>query len=180
MIWVRGPHLSEALGGCLVCLCLRPALPLGLRIRTFTTCLFSFNDPLFFKVDKLSAATFLIDAGAARSLFTVARVADQQLQPSILTSLQALGDRCVPILGWIEAQIDTGFSRLFGHEFCVCDMKYGILGADFLTRHKSIVDLATQILTDSIEVECPRYPRGTPRMIWVKNLSYRPIVRATI
>ena len=26
MIRVRGPHLSEALGGCLVCLCLRPAL----------------------------------------------------------------------------------------------------------------------------------------------------------
>ena len=26
MIRVRGPHLSEALGGCPVCLCLRPAL----------------------------------------------------------------------------------------------------------------------------------------------------------
>ena len=26
MIPVRGPHQSEALGGCLVCLCLRPAL----------------------------------------------------------------------------------------------------------------------------------------------------------
>ena len=28
MIPVRGPHQSEALGGCLVCLCLRPALAL--------------------------------------------------------------------------------------------------------------------------------------------------------
>ena len=28
MIPVRGPHQSEALGGCLVCLCLRPALNL--------------------------------------------------------------------------------------------------------------------------------------------------------
>jgi len=26
MIPVRGPHQSDALGGCLVCLCLRPAL----------------------------------------------------------------------------------------------------------------------------------------------------------
>ena len=38
-------------------------------------------------------------------------------------------------------------------------MEYGILGADFLTRHKLIVDLAAQILTESIEVEqCPRFP----------------------
>ena len=119
----------------------------------------SFDDPLFLKVDKISGATFLIDSGAARSLFPVARVANQQVQPSILTSLRALGDGRVPILGRIEAQIDVGFSRLFGHEFCVCDMEYGILGADFLTCHKLIVDLAAQILTESIEVEqCPRYP----------------------
>ena len=30
MIHVRGPHQLEALGGCLVCLCLRPAL-IGLQ-----------------------------------------------------------------------------------------------------------------------------------------------------
>ena len=33
MIPVRGPHQSEALGGCLVCLCLRPALMIP---QTFT------------------------------------------------------------------------------------------------------------------------------------------------
>ena len=110
-------------------------------------------------MDKISGATFLIDTGAARSIFPVARVADRQVQPSILTSLRALGDGRVPILGRIEAQIDIGFSRLFGHEFCVCGMEYGILGADFLSSHKLIVDLAAQILTESIEVEqCPRYP----------------------
>ena len=134
--------------------------PLDLIIRNFTTCLsFPLTIHFFFKVDKISGATFLIDTGAARSIFPVARVADRQVHPSILTSLRALGDGRVPILGCIEAQIDIGFSRLFGHEFCVCDMEYGILRADFLTRHKLIVDLAAQILSESIEVEqCPRYP----------------------
>jgi len=33
MIPVRGPHQSEALGGCLVCLCLRPALHYGVLNR---------------------------------------------------------------------------------------------------------------------------------------------------
>ena len=139
---------------------LMPSRPQNSQLHNVSQ--FSFDDPLFFKVDKISGATFLIDTGAARSIFPVARVADRQVQPSILTSLRALGDGRVPILGRIEAQIDIGFSRLFGHEFCVCDMEwaYAILGADFLTGHKLIVDLAVQILTESIEVEqCPRYPK---------------------
>jgi len=40
MIPVRGPHQSEALGGCLVCLCLRTAL-LYDTIRYDTSCFFN-------------------------------------------------------------------------------------------------------------------------------------------
>ena len=60
---------------------------LNLRIRNFTTCL-SFSLTIHFSLnkDKISWATFLIDMGAARSFFPVARVADRQVQPSILTS----------------------------------------------------------------------------------------------
>ena len=49
--------------------------------------------------------------------------------------------------------VDLGFARLFSHDFHVCNIKFGILGADFLSHHKLIVDVTHRRLTESIEVE---------------------------
>ena len=118
----------------------------------------STDDPLFFKIDKVSGATFLIDTGAANSIFPLSRITDQQVRASIVTSLQTLGEGHLLVLGLHKTRVDIGFSRFFYHDFCVCDMEYGVLGANFLTRHKLIVDLAVRRLTASIEVEqCSRY-----------------------
>ena len=59
----------------------------------------------------------------------------------------------MPVLGTYKTHVDLGFSRLFEHEFCVVEMEYGILGADFLTQHKLIVDLSSRRLTESTEIE---------------------------
>ena len=61
-------------------------------------------------------------------------------------------------MGFYSAQLNLGFSRLFGFRFLVSDcIDYGILGADFLSHHHLCVDLACQRLTENFELErCSR------------------------
>ena len=76
-----------------------------------------------------------------------------RLQPATSYSLQALGKGLLPVIGCLHTSVDLDFARLFSHDFHVCDIKFGILGADFLSRHKLIVDVIYRPLTESIEVE---------------------------
>ena len=103
--------------------------------------------------DRLTSTNFLVDTGAAHSLFPYAVAIEYNILPSSSQPLQALGRGYVPVLGTYKTHVDLGFSRLFEHEFCVVETDYGILGADFLTQHKLIVDLSSRRLTESTEIE---------------------------
>ena len=93
----------------------------------------------------------LVDTGSATSIFPSAWA--DRLQPATTYSLQTPGKGLLPVIGRLHTSADLGFARLFSHDFHVCDIKFGILGADFLSRHKLIVDVTHQRLTESIEVE---------------------------
>ena len=111
------------------------------------------TDSPFFVTDRLTSTNFLVDTGAAHSLFPYAVAIEYNILQSFSQPLQALGGGYVPVLGTYKTHVDLGFSRLFEHEFCVVEMEYGILGADFLTQHKLIVDLSSRRLTESTEIE---------------------------
>ena len=111
------------------------------------------TDSLFFMTDRLTSTNFLVDTGAAHSLFPYAVAIEYNILQSSSQPLQALGGGYVPVLGTYKTHVDLGFSRLFEHEFCVVEMDYGILGADFLTQHKLIVDLSSRRLTESTEID---------------------------
>ena len=59
----------------------------------------------------------------------------------------------IPVLDAITHQLDLGFSQLFEHSFFVTEIDYGILGADFLSRHSLWVDMSTKRLLRLPEVE---------------------------
>ena len=90
------------------------------------------DSSLFFVADKYSKVSFLVDTGASKFLFPLNHVNDRNLQPSTLTSLKALGIGVIDVLVVYKTQINLGFCRLFVRKFCISDMPYGILGADFL------------------------------------------------
>ena len=115
-------------------------------------------DFLVFVADKHSKVPFLVDIGASRSLFPLNYIDDRNIQLSTLTSLKVLGSGVIDVLGIYKTQINFDFSRLFKLKFCVSDMPYVILGADFLACHKLIIDISAQKLTESIEIEqCSGY-----------------------
>ena len=95
----------------------------------------------------------MVDTGASKSLFPLNYVDDHNVQPSTLTSLKALGSGVIDVRGAYKTQINLDVSHLFEREFYISDIPYGILGAFFLAYHKLIVDISTQRLTESIEVE---------------------------
>ena len=75
------------------------------------------------------------------------------LQPATIHSLQAPRKSLLPVIGCLHTSADLGFAWLFSTNFCVCDIKCGILGANFLSRHKLIFDVTHRRLTEFIEVE---------------------------
>ena len=105
------------------------------------------TDSLFFVTDRLTSTNFLVDTGAAsaHSLFPYAVAIEYNILQSSSQPLQALEGGYVPVLGTYKSHVDLGFSRLFEHEFCVVEMDFGILGADFLTQQTDCRPLFTEI-----------------------------------
>jgi len=111
------------------------------------------NSSLFFVNDSLSGAQFLVDTGAACSIFPLSWANPSAIQHASLPPLHSLGFGTVEVSGKIFTKIDLGFSRLLDFDFLVSDLEYGILGADFLSFHKLIVDLSSRRLTELVEIE---------------------------
>jgi len=111
--------------------------------------------PLFFISDKITGVEFLIDTGASCSLFPVSHVALQDVKPcqTLGESLPTLGGGILRVQGTYHTHVDLGMSRLLPFQFSVATLDYGIIGADFLTSHSLLVNLAAKQLTESVEVE---------------------------
>ena len=59
----------------------------------------------------------------------------------------------IQITGTLKATINLGLSRLLPFDFYVVDLAYGIIGADFLTRHGLTLNLTARQLIECLEVE---------------------------
>jgi hypothetical protein len=98
---------------------------------------------LFHVVDSLSKRRFLVDTGAAYSIFPHT----SPEQPSGL-ALQGPGGQAIPCWGEKELQIQIG-DRLFMWTFLLAKVDFAIIGADFLKHFRLAVDLAARQLIDT-------------------------------
>ena len=113
----------------------------------------------FFITDKLSGRKFLVDTGAFRSLFP-ATAEDKSRpfkQPSNIKLIAANGST-IPMYGTRTIPIQAA-ERSFSWDFIIADVKTPLLGADFLSHHGLLVDVANREIARRSNL-----PLNTPRL----------------
>ena len=96
--------------------------------------------------DKNSKLHFLIDAGAEISVFPAGR-ADRFHKSDV--TLRAANNSTINTYGFRQLTLDFGLPRPLTWKFVVADVNQPIVGADFLLRHKLLVDLEQRRLLDT-------------------------------
>lgn len=104
------------------------------------------NNRRLFVHDRKNNITFLIDTGADISVLPCDR---HQKKVSPNYSLSAANGSYINTFGTKLLQVDLGLRRPFTHQFILASVNKPIIGADFLTKFKIIVDLSNKRLTDS-------------------------------
>ena len=103
-------------------------------------------DSLLYLHDRLSSPRFLVDTGAARSVFphkSSSPTSGPVLSAADGNSIKSWGLRTLPL---------QFAGRHFAWDFILADVDRPILGSDFLVHHKLIVDMAGQQLMDSVDL----------------------------
>ena len=97
--------------------------------------------------DNHSGRTFLIDTGAQVSLLPATAHARRHPSPTV-PKLVAANGSSIASYGTQQTHVQLG-KRKFTVTFVIADVRRPILGADFLRRHKLLVDLCGQKLIDA-------------------------------
>ena len=97
--------------------------------------------------DNHSERTFLIDTGAQVSLLPATAHARRHPSPTA-PKLVAANGSSIASYGTQQTHVQLG-KRKFTVTFIIADVRRPILGADFLRRHKLLVDLCGQKLIDA-------------------------------
>ena len=114
--------------------------------------------------DKNSKLHFLIDTGAEISVFPAGRA--DRFHKSDFT-LRAANYSTINTYGFRQLTLDFGLPRPLTWKFVVADVNQPIVGADFLLRHKLLVDLEQRRLLDTrngTRIEADSSPGLTPRI----------------
>ena len=101
---------------------------------------------LLFIKDPMSNRTFLIDTGSIVSLIPKTHNDGRTLQPS---NFLAANGSAISTYGTQTITTSLGLRREFSWDFIVADVKFCIIGADFLIKHGLTVDLANSRLVDT-------------------------------
>ena len=97
--------------------------------------------------DNHSGRTFLIDTGAQVSLLPATAHARRHPSPTA-PKLVAANGSSIASYGTQQTHVQLG-KRKFTVKFIIANVRRPILGADFLRRHKLLVDLCGQKLIDA-------------------------------
>ena len=104
------------------------------------------TSPLLRLHDRNSKLNFLIDTGAAISVFPAGR-SDRFKKGDV--TLRAANNSIINTYGSRQLILDFGLPRRLTWRFLVADVTQPIIGADFLLQHKLLVDLDRQRLIDT-------------------------------
>lgn len=100
---------------------------------------------LLYIYDKVSGKGFLVDSGASVSLFPV----EDKSEPDTESNLLAANGSKITTYGEKLCSLDFGFRRKFVWPFIVANTCYPILGLDFLTHYKLLLDPYARTITDA-------------------------------
>ena len=126
-------------------------LDIGKRLgRSLTAAIASGSSSsrLFFIHDRTLNVRFLVDTGAEISVFPPTSV--ERRQPQAGVYLQAANSTPIATYGKRSLTLNLGLRRSYKWIFILADVKYPILGADFLQAHKLLVDVHSRRLIDSL------------------------------
>ena len=89
-------------------------------------------------MEQTTKVPFLVDTGAAHSILRPSALSFRMM-PAKMQQLLAINNTKIPVLGHVEMEIIID-GKSFQHEFVVADVGFNILGYDFLTTHKIMVE----------------------------------------
>ena len=101
--------------------------------------------------DRHSNTKYLVDTGAEISVYPTSRLDKTKTATGYLT---AANGTSITIRGKVEKTITVGKNKSYKHQFLLADVTRPILGADFFTSNRLIIDLrGKRLLTkDNIEI----------------------------
>lgn len=102
---------------------------------------------LLYVWDQSAARRFLVDTGAAVSVYPASRQHREQRPIPNSPSLRAANDTTIRTFGTADLTVNLGF-RTCSWKFYIADVPQAILGADFLARFNLAVDLRGRRLID--------------------------------
>ena len=106
------------------------------------------SSPLLTVTDSLSGRVFLVDTGAQVSVLPVSSSTRATSSRDTSPRLQAANGSSISTYGKVEQLVCFGGRRYHG-SFVRASVQRPLLGADFLLRHRLLVDLASRRLIDA-------------------------------
>ena len=124
-------------------LCLAKKLP----VRSPLVAVASDTTNVFFLLDSFTNNRFLVDTGACKSLLPKSMVRTGSCAGSNVRLIAANGST-IPTYGFKDVRLSFA-GRSFRWKFLVADVSFPILGADFLSHFRFLVDVANHRLVDT-------------------------------
>lgn len=91
---------------------------------------------------------FLIDTGSDICVYPVSAL--RQHRSKTTYQLSAANGSAIDTYGYIDINVNLGLRRNFPWRFVVADVTKAIIGVDFLSYYRIIVDVSKQKLIDSL------------------------------
>ena len=102
------------------------------------------NNRAYFITDSRSQAHYLVDTGAACSIWPLKLLTEKP--PVSPITMQVVNHSPIPTYGQISRSLDLELRRDFTWVFTVADLPYPILGSDFLYHFNLLVDMCKRRL----------------------------------
>lgn len=102
---------------------------------------------LFIK-DRSNNIDFLIDTGSDICVYPIHKLCERRAKTSY--QLSAANGTVIDTYGYTQLNVNLGLRRNFPWRFVVADVTKAIIGVDFLSHYRLIVDVSQQRLIDSL------------------------------
>lgn len=102
---------------------------------------------LFIK-DRSNNIDFLIDTGSDICVYPISKLCERRAKTSY--QLSAANGTVIDTYGYTQLNVNLGLRRNFPWRFVVADVTKAIIGVDFLSHYRLIVDVSQQRLIDSL------------------------------
>ncbi|XP_037520478.1 uncharacterized protein LOC119397110 [Rhipicephalus sanguineus] len=105
---------------------------------------------VFFLTDREKGTRFLVDTGAEVSVVPASPASPADRKGPCSSPLQAVNNTTIPTYRHRSLSLDLCFKRKFRWIFVVADVKFAILGADFLRHFGLLVDVRNRRIQDPL------------------------------